>query len=317
VKPNQDIILAEGSVTVTIQMQARECAGILEKGSDDEKDKFMISSIVVDDALVKAAKAAKETGTKELQSVYGNLWQGKVKDDIGNRRLGVTFVLPQSAMNSSVAAATPGTPVPAASTNGAPHQQTGSSLKPPGAKATTASVPLSAAPAASPATTRSVPVASQTPSTASTITQQQQTSLSGVAAAHVQTPSKKAEEVLESSSSGPASTASVGRGHNDAETSYETLSKQYKETLATLVQVTEERDRFQAKFKDVSRELMQFKEDSRLSQKGGKFDGDFETQVTGVTTRSGYPLWQLVLVALVSFLVARMIQMSKTEFLSF
>jgi len=103
-----------------------------------------------------------------------------------------------------------------------------------------------------------------------------------------------------------------GRG-GDAETSYETLSKQYKETLATLVQVTEERDRFQAKFKDVSRELVQVKEEVRLTRKG-KFDGEIEVRSA---TKTGYPFWHLVVVALVSFFVARVIQLSKNEFLSF
>jgi len=286
VKPNQDVLLANSSVTVTIQMQARECAAVLEAGFDEGKDKFMISNIVVDDAFVKAAKAAKEAGSKESTQVYSDLWNGKEKDDILNRRMACTFIFP--AKNGAGATATNGQPP-------------GSSLKPPVLKASAPEARSSAIKAE-----KSV-AASPAPSTAAP--QASPVTMSAVPAA--QTPGKRAEDLVENAvSSAPLSSSRGG----DAESSYETLSKQYKETLATLVQVTEERDRFQAKFKDVSRELVQARDEVRSSRKGGKTDG--VTEVSTVT-KSGYPFWHLVVVAMVSFLVARVIQLSKNEFLSF
>jgi len=289
VKPNQDVIPAMGNVTVTIQMQARECAAILEQGFEDAgKDKFMVSSRVVDEAFMKSLKGAKEAGSKDVQQLFTTLWDNTEKDDIMSRRIACNFTqssAPGSAQRSSAA--------PAASPVAASPGEPASAIKPSAAKpasSSTAAPTPAAAPQASPP------------------------SLTAVAAAQVQTPSKKAEEVLENMDTNASAPRSAMRGADAESSNFETLSKQYKETLATLVQVTEERDRFQAKFKEMSRELMQLREESRSARKGGNLDSEF-SQPTSIA-RTGYPFWHLIVVALVSFMVARILQMSKNDFLS-
>jgi len=283
VKPNQEILLARGSVAVTVQLQARECAEILENGVQDPgKDKFMISCVVADEETLRTLKTAREAGSRELQAAYSEIWAAHGKDDTANRRIGVEFVLP-SGDGSKFAKSAPTTPAAAPTPSG---------------QSTNGAAPSSTAKSAA-----------KVEKSASTPAPQQQApgSMSGVVASQIQTPNKKADEVIEN-----VTAASQSYATSEAEVSYETLSKQYKETLAALVQVTEERDRFQQKFKEVSREMVQLKEDLRASSKG-RAGGDVESLTM---TKSGYQIWHLVLVAMVSFLVAKLMELSRNEILS-
>ena len=283
VKPNQELLMKRGSVNITIEMQARECAEILENAnaeeSDSKKDKFMISTIVADENVIKQIKSAREAGSKELQQAFTEVWAGHGKDDTGNRRIGVTFVLPKG----SAAVLPPAKPAP----SNPPTAEANASTTSSNGTATKASAAKPAqAPAASP--------------------QQPPASMTSVVASHIQTPNKKAEEVVENIASG-SSVKKSGEG----DLNYDTLARQYKETLATLVQVTEERDRFQQKFKELGREIAQLREDARSTSKSGRSLGDGGESLAMV--KSGYQIWHLVLVAMVSFLVAKLMEFSRTS----
>jgi hypothetical protein len=284
VKPNQDLLMVGSSVTITIQMQPKDCTELLEAGpqaaepvtTDDNdkdksgKDKFMVSTMVVDDSFIKKWKSIKDSGaSKDIQNILQDLWENSKKNDIANRRVGCAFAYPPAMNKGGVSASKP--PVAKVATEKQPGFKVEKSMSP---------TPLPAAPA-----------------------QQNTNSITGIAAAQTQTPGNKADEEMEKTNA-----AQGYRG--EVEATFETVSKQLKETIAILVQVTQERDQFQSKFKEAAKELQFLKEDSRTNRKNGKFDLDLESSTI---SKSGYQLWHLIIVALVSFLVARLIQFSKNE----
>lgn len=114
--------------------------------------------------------------------------------------------------------------------------------------------------------------------------------------------------IAAANSNTPVMAATPNAPIKDAELSFESLKTQHKDTLALLVSVTEERDRYQAKCSDLTKELSQLKEDARTSKTSG---GD--STVVG----SSIQQWHLLLVAILSFLLARLVQISKPELMSF
>ena len=219
VKPNQELLLAGASISVTVVLEAKEAQAMVEQplSTMDNKDKFLIATVLVDDAFVSAVNAARSSSPKEVQTLFTNLWEKKDKEDFKNLRLGCKFTLPHK-----VSVTSPSTPVPAAPK---PTTPTNADKK-----------PLTATPVA------------------------------------------------------PAPMSA----DDDAAV---TQSK-YKDLLTLLVQVTDERDRFQSSYKDASKELMALKE---AAKKGG---GSVAVKSAAVAT---YQVWHLLLVAVVAFVAGRLV----------
>jgi hypothetical protein len=239
VKPNQEILLPGAAISVTVVLQAKESAALLEQPVVDSKDKFLVATVVVDDAFVSQVNAAR-SAPKELQTLFANLWEKKEKDDFKNLRMGCKFNTGRPS--APAAAAAPASP--------------------------------SAAPAASPMT-------AQKPSAAKPAAATPATPVSAAAAAD-----RKPHSAVAATPVAADEDASV-------------TQQRYKELLTLLVQVTDERDRFQTSYKDATKELMALKN----SLKGRENSGSVKT----VNAAGAYQLWHLLLVCVVTFIVARLV----------
>ena len=280
VKPNQELLLPGASVEISIRMQARDCAYLLEHGlmppvKDDkndyedqeegrekeEKDKFLIATVVVDEEFTNNYKEAKKnSSSKEVQAIFHNLWSNTFKESISSKRINCRFIFPPESKHA----------MPTGVTTPAKADKVVETGKKPSNEST---LQAATATLASPAST----VASSSKTQLQQITQQPQFEVNSVS-------------------------------KMDIDKKYEKLSQDYKETLAILVTVTEERDRFQTKYREVTNELMKFKNSVRTEN---------IDQVSPIIKTAGYQHWHLFLVAILSFLIARLIQFPKSEVLGF
>ena len=99
VMPNQEVIMPNSSVTVTIQMQADELHKILNSAVKTQvlnQDKFMITYMIANDSTQKCLTSAKEDGRSTFQTMCAHVWATTGKDKTANRRIDVHLVLPET-----------------------------------------------------------------------------------------------------------------------------------------------------------------------------------------------------------------------------
>mmetsp|Transcript_8091 Transcript_8091/g.9158 ORF Transcript_8091/g.9158 Transcript_8091/m.9158 type:complete len:267 (-) Transcript_8091:195-995(-) len=83
------------------------------------------------------------------------------------------------------------------------------------------------------------------------------------------------------------------------------LRKKYNELVNFTVQLTSERDRLRTSYKETTKELQAMRQRENISGDDGKYQGSGGS--TMATVSGGFPLWQVMLVAVFSFLLARII----------
>jgi len=94
VKPNQELLLAGASISVTFVLHAKEALAMVEQPLSTI-DKFLIATVLADEAFVSAINAARSSSV-EFQRVFITKWAMTDKTDIMNQRLNCTFSLSET-----------------------------------------------------------------------------------------------------------------------------------------------------------------------------------------------------------------------------
>lgn len=214
------------SVTVNINVHARECAALLEPNLSPEKDRFLIACVVVDDAFVQAVAEKRESSPKEMQSLFAALWEKTDKDSFHNKRLNCRFIFPTTAASSSASTTVSSSAATTTAANNNNNNGNGNPNNGTDANTSTAASPLPAS--------------------------------GGVGVGAMSTP---AQDATKRASATPSTSSSSVPGANASDAT--SSDKKYKELYQLLVQAAEERDRFAANFKEANRELMSLREQAR------------------------------------------------------
>ncbi len=100
------------------------------------------------------------------------------------------------------------------------------------------------------------------------------------------------------------------------------LTLKYKELLNIVMQVTDERDRYKASFKEAARELLTLKEtvnaksvlSTPVAKSGSGFAIQEKHKISENMQMGRFSLWHLLVVGIISFLVARLFNAIQQSF---
>ena len=284
VKPNQEVLAPRASVDVTITLKSQEAEQLLAMPAEEPKpvDRFMVSAVVVDDGFVKEMGALRGDPSTTAKNAFNNqfatLWDSRDKAQFISEKTSCRFVTTKASSSLGRAASTASSPPTAkeASASNLPVATAAPVSLSRGGSTATPSASSSAPPLA-------IPVASSASSgnMNANANANAATAAAAAAVASAAVAQRSGADAAMNGSSGPVDGA------------------QYKALLNLVVQVTEERDRYQAAYREASKELAM-----RSMRPMG--DGAASTSVAA-SGRGGYHLWHLLLVAVVSLLVSRLL----------
>ena len=280
---------------MTIILQKKEAEAILEDvqngGPTECKDRFLVASVLIDKAFYDKVVDTRDNN-KEMTALLQTMWGSKAKDQFQNKRLGCVFKFPPAVLAKAVSAGNGTSSAPrVASPSRSPKeaqstQKTGSfnSAREPGERPSGTGAPQAGSGCVH--THMNMLYILGRGSRTHTHT-------------HTHTNRPHCTTNHSSASSAAPGAAATAAGAKTADN----WQEKYKELLNLVVQVTDERDRYKTNFKEASKELMALKDQQR-SRRGSDADADV---VAHVASGGAFAVWHLLLVAIVSFLIARIV----------